>query len=1355
MDFFFQIAVPLTPSPSQAETKSKILSQCRSEKPIMIPETETSAIKSDKDAELQTAINDLELTDKKLMQYKESKSQDEIRRVQNEVLVIQDLHLGTCCSKFHQRSYSRLNRSNKFLIKYTRNSERITERKSKFYEHRCSHVAEDSKDIKRFQSYARVFHAEVKPFRTSCENDVAEILEDWLDLIPLKQEECSNRRFNKEYIFYDFFECLKHFASNPLESKRKHKLKSDILDRLESVPIETKGNRRVVLNRLADILIHKVKHIGCKKCNISAESSKQEINEFLATCTPTYNEGYMLSTECELKIFISAELMFYLEKAQLNINRRRTKILEDDLLDYFIFHEQQLQLGNEKHCKKSVIKILTDYGFSEYQATDFANILLTHLKESFITNTISSTKVKSETFIVLPNVQNPERSQNYLANYKKASEESKTKESKDDYQDNYTNELCKQIDDWLSSLKLPILDSIEDGFRKVIINDLAGDIIDRQKYLELNPNSKGSDDAELEHLRYQIFKWTSKLVGEDNFVPKDHAPELMRRINEIPKFLNSHDDDRNNSGHPLNILKVCKRPLLIENSISDIYIKNNRSTLKLTHKPNTEDKGKDERHLLDASISHSSKLINVMTMTNAGTSTIRINGSENRKCNQNTKTPCCINFNKSCQSMKSVEQIEAEYAKFVKDWVQRIPIKVFGPDHGALVERARVELHNSLWKIVSKLNGDPATYYSRFFYEDLLDDAIEDLLNCLPQSPEMKSIRNSLKTEFIEKTVHLNDHIKAHEDASFKNKLVKNVIMKLRQHGIIDNDHDETIKEREDYQLIKLVEEYLLYTRFKNDNKLISNVFKKNVTQEIGDFVTNLKNNHEKELSNIDTVSFKTEIMNALEKVPLPCERTIREEAEDIIMGIEVEQWYNDLPIIQNEDSIEKIHRQRELDTLAMKIKEFENNSIIGNSNIELRKEISKFLQKSPLKEGERVNINFMVDELINRVKNMRTQDLSPNTKTVIFQAPESYEDFDRNVPLASSYIETPKIDNRLAKSSNPNTQFDSYKSEVSSNTQSHNYFKEPSSYKTFGEALPSSSSYHDSDFQWHTLRDSQVHTPKRDITTNTSHYSIPNTSHTYHDKSLSIEEESLNQDYFRNSSYQRDFENNQTQTFNADQRKFSIIKNPKRIRTSGGILEVDQAAGPSGYRHGNTENLFESHKTSANLNEMPTASIYTDDRRNGNLSSHRRENSSIINKRDDKNDLSINKFSKGCQSSRNGDENTIENMNRFEKSKHFSVATNTDTDRIPDNGPQIDASTPREDKPSSSQTNKRHPKMDSSEKEGVKRKISLSENDDEDDEYQCRCIERYWKCRRRPKCLSGDDYPPCVPLLFPYPCFL
>ncbi|XP_063835684.1 uncharacterized protein LOC135084879 isoform X2 [Ostrinia nubilalis] len=102
-------------------------------------------------------------------------------------------------------------------------------------------------------------------------------------------------------------------------------------------------------------------------------------------------------------------------------------------------------------------------------------------------------------------------------------------------EEQYMNQLVDIINSWMRDLPIDLDTEDGKGFKEVMIRDLAGDIIDRQKYLQLNPDAKTSPAEELEHLKYQVFRWLHKLPDLKNLMPSiAKTDDLMERIKSVP-----------------------------------------------------------------------------------------------------------------------------------------------------------------------------------------------------------------------------------------------------------------------------------------------------------------------------------------------------------------------------------------------------------------------------------------------------------------------------------------------------------------------------------------------------------------------------------------------------------------------------------------------------------------------------------------------------------------------------------------------------------------------------------------------------------------------------------------------------
>lgn len=1084
-----QIAVPITPSISKPDEKLKEieldkLTTSREEslhQIAQIIQTELSLV----DIQVQTTSSAIEFSGRKRHRKKPKiRSRSEERLQVIELLKYRRANgLKSRCYRTHNKDKRKemfLDFFNKFESKIfnadvTDNRKYATER--------------------YLPTFTRIFRADVTQCKVVDDEALKAILRDWISLIPLKATNKFDAHKERKYIQYDFFNYLKRLANMPPEHARKGKLKADILNRLKLVTLESKSDKSLIINRLADILIDKVNRIGRKRWDINISKNTNYETNYNSSKT----KGPKLPRDKELEDFVLKYTTVILQNSNINIPELVVKDIEDELMDILMAYFKT-EIIDYDIMESDIACMLYDYGISEEQAHRFLQIFVKKLKETLVNNT-KTHKVRSKTLIILPNVcchgvkKEPDTVQSITdediaANLKQ-----------------YTNELCQQISEWLNDMRIQIPESL-DKLKHEAINNLANDIVERHKYLELNPCNEINEEAEIENLKYQIFKWIKKLVAEDNLEPVQRAPDLNNRIKRIPipvltKLQGSCDKHPNR----INNINTTAAKHDIVNEIS-----------KVMH--DSEELGAKKQTQVGDAFSGTK---NENYEKSKGTFNDNSQMSDKRNMNRMLCTSacksCCFNEVENLTVLndcKDNDQLEAEYEQFVRNWVQKIPMKVADFEDEGILEKARMGIYNGLWKVVSKLNCDPATYFNRFLYEDLLDDAIDDLLDCLPQSSDLKSKRHLLKVEFIEKTISINDKIKDNEEASFKNKLIQNVITDLRKKGIADSQSQNSTKLHEDLQIIKLVEDYLLVTKFKNEDKIISEIYKNKLLKQVDDFVKDLKTNHANELKNIDVATYQTDLIAILDQVPLPSENTLNEEADDVLLNMEVEEWYQDLPIVSNNDNIELYQNRKQRDILVKKIKEVRSKNVMDGSENALRNEVSRFLEKTPLQEGESLNINFMVDELVNRLNNKtKNNNQSVSTKKVEFRPLDSYDQFSKDVPLCSSFIELPKSNNSLIlqqdiiKKPAQGTQYDEQYSERKIFEQDTNATKiqiiddndlsrrrtrvviqEPPSYRVFAEERPHSSSFKESsNDQWFSLLSS--HPDVGTQTKNTSMYTI------------------------------------------------------------------------------------------------------------------------------------------------------------------------------------------------------------------------------------------------------------------------
>lgn len=98
----------------------------------------------------------------------------------------------------------------------------------------------------------------------------------------------------------------------------------------------------------------------------------------------------------------------------------------------------------------------------------------------------------------------------------------------------YTNQVISAIDTWANKLSINPKILEDAGFKDTLIKDLAGDIVDRQKYLQLNPDAKTSEAEELDQMQYQTSRWLNKFLDpKDVETVMDKVPDLIKGLQRI------------------------------------------------------------------------------------------------------------------------------------------------------------------------------------------------------------------------------------------------------------------------------------------------------------------------------------------------------------------------------------------------------------------------------------------------------------------------------------------------------------------------------------------------------------------------------------------------------------------------------------------------------------------------------------------------------------------------------------------------------------------------------------------------------------------------------------------------------
>ncbi|KAJ2946890.1 hypothetical protein O0L34_g16228 [Tuta absoluta] len=369
----------------------------------------------------------------------------------------------------------------------------------------------------------------------------------------------------------------------------------------------------------------------------------------------------------------------------------------------------------------------------------------------------------------------------------------------------------------------------------------------------------------------------------------------------------------------------------------------------------------------------------------------------------------------------SIAEMNKEFLEFVKQWVNSIPI----PPETPQIQEIRQGFYQGIIQAISKIKSSPGIGINPTFYEDALEDELDTLFSLLPQTDELLAKKPQLKAQLIIKNCAVNEKIKQSlAPDTFGQQVVKEISLYVPKTQTSEKD-DDKIKLYEEIQMLLLAEEYIMLLRYREVDEMKANVYKNKLLRRIQEFVHELKQIHNAELRDIDDKLYMSTIAQAMQKVPLPSEETIKQEADEVMLGMEIDKWFSDLPLVKNDELIEQIRRKRLRDKLVKKVYDMEKNNSIANETGEmaLRHEVSLLLDKLPLERDASLKINFMVDELTNRIKNRQGGSTANERKKVVFgqfngQVPENVllqhnsaqVPQQTSPPLSGRYVNAPGI---------------------------------------------------------------------------------------------------------------------------------------------------------------------------------------------------------------------------------------------------------------------------------------------------------------------------------------------------------
>ncbi|XP_073964841.1 uncharacterized protein isoform X2 [Choristoneura fumiferana] len=546
----------------------------------------------------------------------------------------------------------------------------------------------------------------------------------------------------------------------------------------------------------------------------------------------------------------------------------------------------------------------------------------------------------------------------------------------------YYDDLNAQIYDWISKQNLPI----ENAEKQAIARELASDLLDRQKYLQLNPGAKTSPREESENLKYQIFKRLNKQV--DNAVLNSllsKADSLMTMIKRTPvpilvnrQFDQEYKDDR---------LIQDSDEFVQENLEGGIFdwLRSSSITQQC-----------DERE---------KKMLEELVPTLAQTLTSTLSSLSPAKSGQETdeillgvitehlkktmgknrsndyirkKAEHMLNYLKGLQLFQNISVREDRVAErshmqqineSVRKWCNDLDLP--NTERG---RQMKEDLNNRLMLKIGELNMNPQILNDDFLYEHMLSDFLDQELSKLPidqnKIEEMKANIIDTINEARLKVKH------DYAGQAYKQQLRDTISKTLPQ---MENPPAsfEVMKDNLADAFINL--------HFAEDDIALKTKFKKKIKDTINKFVRDYTRRYPD--TPLNSEQLNRDLYSALNKVVVPDDDSMRSEVEQVRIKDLIKDHLEEP--LQKLSSTEALHANKIITVMGKRLYEMEKeNDEYPDENYEekQRLEIEKYLQKIPFKDS--VNVGDTTDKIMEDMKNTKHS----RTFTGTSRSPSQYQ---------------------------------------------------------------------------------------------------------------------------------------------------------------------------------------------------------------------------------------------------------------------------------------------------------------------------------------------------------------------------
>lgn len=295
--------------------------------------------------------------------------------------------------------------------------------------------------------------------------------------------------------------------------------------------------------------------------------------------------------------------------------------------------------------------------------------------------------------------------------------------------------------------------------------------------------------------------------------------------------------------------------------------------------------------------------------------------------------------------------------EIVENWCNTLPLFENDPRSKDINKTIREDVATKIIIKICELNSDPQIFSDNLLYNCLLDDELEKIMADLPiccPSQQDKDFKKAELKEAVNAVKHLIiEERERHEYKKELNETVNNVLKEPL-------DTSEEIIALFNELREEIVDNFVQY-HYNRDDDEGKQIYKARLHDAVLKYFLEIQQKSDRVEE--DPLIKQNQLLCELAKIPIPTDRSMKDEVEEIKMKNEVKEFFNELHLPKEED-LEKMKTRNNLKlSLAKRLNELEKTGHNCDNDAKMKKEISRYLKKMD-QDVDPKEIQSFVDKL-------------------------------------------------------------------------------------------------------------------------------------------------------------------------------------------------------------------------------------------------------------------------------------------------------------------------------------------------------------------------------------------------------